>query len=261
MVSLRAFSLAVPLAFVAVSSAQTVTLRYLPPIGKPMRFTVVNNLTQSMAGMPASKMTQTIPMTMKALSRKGGDTTVEVKTGTMKIDMPASSPMARAKDAMVRAGSGKTSTVVVDQYGKPKSVATVGSAGMAQMGGIQGVAFPVKPVKVGDTWTVDLDMAKMAPGGGAGMKIKGRIPMRYTLKSVNTVGGRKIATIGVVINGSAQIDAMGQPVTMRMTGTGTVRLDPATGTLVDSRVVMDNATSFGKGQAMKQRIDIAMKAG
>ncbi|RYG19079.1 hypothetical protein EON82_21875, partial [bacterium] len=175
-----------PLALVLLP-AQTVTLRYLPPIGQSVRSTIVNRMSREFPGQPNATMVQTIPMTTKAISRSKNVTTVQTKTGNVKVDMPAGAGMDKAKQEIEKSTSGKVSTIVVDARSVPKSAVTPGVASVSSVGGFQGVVYPEGPVRVGQSWTYSLDASRLGTGT-SGNSVNGRIPVRYTLTSLTTKG-------------------------------------------------------------------------
>ena len=253
--AMRAIALVLPLALVSLGSAQSVLLRVRPPVGKTSTYTMTTQMTQSVPGMPAPMgFSQSVPMTVRVLARKGNLTTMQTKMGQAKVTMPAGSPMAAGKAAMEKASSGIVSTTTVDELGKVRSA--TGKAGVQAMGmmqGSQGVSFPAKALKVGDTWTGVLDMSKTAAGGG---KASGRIPIVYRLVSLSG----NVATIGVTMKGTTTMNAGSTALKMLMNTTGTTRVDTATGLLKSMSMTMNNDISMGaSGQTMRQRIVISMK--
>ena len=252
MIPLRASSLAAVLGLAALGTSQSVLLRYKPPVGKTMSYVYAMKMTQNVPGMASGMgFSQTVPMTMRVLSRKGNLTTTQTKLGKAKVTVPAGSPMASAKPQMEAASSNKTSTTVIDDLGNLKRVEGMGS-GMGL--GSQNVSFPKKAVKVGDTWTSTVDMGKMMPAGGSA---SGKIPVVYKLVSLK--GG--VATLAMTMNGTTNVKAGAQAMTMRMMSKGTLAIDAATGMMRSMNMNVNTNMKLGAtGQAMTMSMVMSMKS-
>lgn len=263
--SLRALALVAVPALAAFGSAQTL-LRFKPPVGKSASYTMTMTMSQSMAGMAAPMtITTTMPMTMRVVSRSGKNTVLETKAGQAKVSVPANSPMAGMKAAMEKASSNVATKSTVDELGNVKGLDASGTgagAAMAKqmstgmMQGAQGVSFPAKALKVGDTWSANLDMGKMMGGmGGGGMKMSGNIPITYRLTALS--GG--VATIAITMKGAPSMNANGQTIKMNISATGKTVVEAATGFMRSTGMVSDTAIQFG-AQTMKQHMVMSMKA-
>ncbi len=254
------------LATVASGSAQTVLLRYNPPVGKTasytMRMSMSTTLPQgaSVSGKPMS-FTQTTPMSLRVLAHAGGATTIETRSGPMKFDAPAGSPMAAgaknpnlAKVNVVR--------MTIDEFGTPKgasgggaSAAVVNAMGSAMGQGGQGVTFPKAPVKVGDTWKSSLDIGKMIGAAGAGLKANGTIPLVFRLLAVK--GGE--ATVSMTAKGSVGMNVGGRTLNFTMDLKSTSLIDTATGLTRSTSTTMDSVTSMPGMTAMRQHMVSTLK--
>jgi len=240
-------------------SQASVNLKYVPPIGKPLRYRMVMDVKQGMGPAGENSMRTTMLLSIKALSRAGDVTTIETKTENGKITVPAGSPMAGMKDAMERQMSGKTATSKVDSHYR-----VVGSTSdmMASMssgpgGAMSGMSFPNHAVKVGDAWTASLDLGKLGKAAMPGMTMGGSIPIKMKLLAI---GGGK-ATISIGLNGTMTMSMRsggagapgGQKILTKMNGAGVYVVNTADGTLVSSSMTTDSTTAFGK-MAMKQHM-------
>ena len=239
------------LSIAALGTSQSVLLRYKPPVGKTMTYVYSMKMTQNVPGMAqAMGFSQTMPMTMRVVSRKGALTTTQTKTGKATVSVPAGSPMAAGKAQIEAASSNKTSTTVIDELGNIKSVTGLGSN---MSSSAQGVAFPKKAVKVGDTWTSTVDMSKtMGPAGGSG-----KIPVVYKLVSLS--GGT--ATLAVTMNGTTTMKMGAQPMAMKMMSKGTMAVDAATGMMKSMTMNVNTNVKLGAtGQTMKMNMVMSMKS-
>lgn len=112
---------------------------------------------------------------------------------------------------------GKTVKMTVGADGKliesGKSVddgAAMAMQGFTQVVGIQGIVFPKKPVKVGDTWSSPVEFSKLMSGMGAmpGMKMD---PINAVVKFVRVEGEESdpIAVLEVIMKGNPNISMGG----------------------------------------------------
>ena len=259
-----------PLAVSARGSAQTVLLRFKPPVGASVRYTMTMSMNQKVPGMAVPMIsTTTIPMTVRVVSRAAGTTTLETKMGKAKVTMPANSPMASMKDTIERAGSDVTSTTVVDELGNLKNVSLKGANPMmSNLGssitqGAQGVSYPLKAVKVGDSWTMDFDMGKMMgkAGMGMGMTATGKVPIVYRLVSVDKRGGKTLAKILISMKGKSTMTmaARGQKVDFNMNVSGSTVVDTGTGLAVNVTMTSDSDMKV-RDQTMHQHMVMSMKS-
>ncbi len=202
MPSARTFALALPLALIATGSAQTVLLRFKPPVGATGHYVMSTSMTQTVPGMPTAMSTSTsVPMTMRVVSRSGNITTMETKMGQAKVTIPAGSPMSSMKPMLEKTMSGVTTTTTIDEFGSMKGGTSGAGASSMMASGMNGqtVSFPKNAVKVGDSWNETLDMGKAMGAAGAktGMTATGKIPIVYRLVSLKKVGGKSLATISI----------------------------------------------------------------
>lgn len=254
---LRLSALLLPVSLVPIASAQSVLLRYRPPVGKTVAYTVSMSMTMSTPQKtPGTKgpmsIKQTMPMTIRVVSRTADLTTVETKTGSARFGV--GSPMAgapQAKPVVMR--------MTIDQFGTPKGGAAAGPAAamMNSMGGsTQGVLFPRGPVKVGDTWTQSIDMGKVMSGAKmTGMKMQGKFPLVYRLTAYK--GG--IVTIVMTSKGKMTMAMGTQPINANLNMRSTVLIDAATGLMKSMATVNDSDTMIPGMGAMRQHMTISIK--
>lgn len=268
---LHAAGLVAALLLAATAPGQTVLLRFKPPVGTTVSYTMTMSLVQKAPGMAKPMaFSQVVPMTLRAVSRSGGGTTLQTKTGQAKVTLPAGSPMAAMKAAMEKQASGTTATTVVDELGNLKTVnaATGANAAMARgigtgmMAGAQGVAYPKRALKVGDAWTASLDMGK-AMGGvmGGAIKAKGSLPIVYRLTGIQKRGGRTLAQIAVTMKGGTSVSMGANAMKMALDSTGTMFVDADTGLLDSMAISSVTDMAFGAaGQSMRQSMTMTMKS-
>ncbi|MCS6776427.1 MAG: hypothetical protein RMJ43_00985 [Chloroherpetonaceae bacterium] len=205
-----------------------VTLRMKFKPGETLKYQTtlqMNIETPMMAQNGAMKMDISMVQNqkvLKALPAGGGD--VEVTTTDTRASMngqpmslPSNPPVTLTYDAQGNVRGVK---------GLPKDAAPLMGGGMAganQMQ-LQGTFLPAKPVKPGDTWTMNV---KLPGTTGGNAVVKGQF-----LK-METIGRYRTAKIRTVLTGpmNLMMNAQGQPTTdakqaaMKMTGTMTMTVD------------------------------------
>jgi len=236
-----------------------VNLKYLPPVGKAIRYKMVMDMQQGMGAMGTMKSKTTVDMTIKAISRSGDVTTLETKTENAKVTIPAGSPMASMKDMMEKQMSGKTATVKMDSHyqGVGSTDGMLSSLNSGPGGAMSGMSLPNHPVKVGDSWSSSLDIGKAAKGASmGGMTMKGNLPIKMKLLSVS--GGQ--AKIAMTITGTMTMampaggtTSKAQNIATKMNVAGTYSINVSDGTLVNSTMTSDSTTDMGK-MIMKQHM-------
>jgi len=252
----RAFALALPLTLAATGSAQTVLLRFKPPVGTKVTYAMTMNMTQAVPGMPAPMSFSTVvPMTMRAVSRAGISTTVEIKMGQAKVTMPAGSQMASMKPMLEKTMSGIVTTTTIDELGNMKGAPGAGG-GINQNS--QTITFPKKAIKVGDSWSATLDMGKMMPGAQAGMTATGVIPITYRLQSLKKVGDKTLAVISMAMKGKSTMTMPQGKMDINMNSTGQSVVNVATGMFISTSMTSDIAMVV-MGKDMHQHIVVSMK--
>ncbi|HLO98277.1 MAG TPA: hypothetical protein VK171_06755, partial [Fimbriimonas sp.] len=126
-----------------------VTLTFNPKVGANYKYTLTTKSDNPMMGANNT----TINSTLKVLS---------FTNGQYKI-------LSKFEGGSAKAGSNDL-TLLVDKYGATKMSGASGPKGMeAAMSSfgssITGIAFPKKPLKVGDTWTQEFDLGKLMSAG------------------------------------------------------------------------------------------------
>lgn len=236
-----------------------VNLKYLPPIGKAIRYKMVMDMQQGMGTMGTMKSKTSVYMTMKAISRSGDVTTIETKTENAKVTVPAGSPMAGMKDMMEKQLAGKTATIKMNSHYQSvgSTNGMLSSMNSGPGGAMSGMSLPNHPVKVGDTWNSSLDIGKTSKGAQmGGMSMSGKLPIKMKLVSVS--GGK--AKIAVTISGTMTMGMpagagapAGQKIATKMSVVGSCSINVSDGTLISSTMTSDSATDMGK-MIMKQHM-------
>lgn len=117
-------------------------------------------------------------------------------------------------------------------------------------GGFMGVRYPEKGVKAGDTWTATLDadevmggMLDIVTGGEA--TVKGKLDVKYEIKSFRTSNGTKLVEIAYTLSGTPTLDIGVASGTMVLKTVGTVLADVANGMLVRTRQSTTSSLDLG----------------
>ncbi len=247
----------VALSLLVVGSQGPYTIRYAPPVGQKIRYLMSIDMKQAgAAGVPPMGFRQDIYQSIRVLSRKGDRTTIEMTTDQIKVTVPKNSPMAGMKSMLESQGKGIKMTYVMDATGKIVSVKTAADKGNAVAAAAQGMAqgmsqqmgglnLPNRPIRVGESWTVNLDMGKLMAGSNArGMKVKGTMPT--TMKLLGVTGG--VARLGMTIKGTMTMTMpqQNQKVTTSTSGSGTSTVDVATGLLREMKSTATTITNVGQ---------------
>ena len=199
-------------------SGSTYSIKMKHSVGQVLRYSM--KMAINSPAVPGGKMAMTMQMESKTTKVSGGLATVKTKLSGMSLNGKPS-----------KMGQSEVETVV-DSLGKIVN-GTGASQGM-------NASFPTKPVKIGESWT----STNTVPGpGGQPMKAKAV----YTLKSVGVVGGKKVATIGVVLNSTGG---------MKMSGTGTQMILADDGSMLSATMIMDMELGANK---MKMNMLISRK--
>lgn len=164
------------LAFLALSAvpvfaaAQAVNLRFTPPVGKPY--------TYEMKVDSGARNLLTMRMTMKATKSSGGTSTMVTTFGNMtSMGRPAppaqATQMRKMRVITVQNANGKVLSSKIENA----------PPGMQNPGAGASVAYPARPVRVGETWTGDVQSAM------------GNYKTTYKLLRVGNFGGVRAAQI------------------------------------------------------------------
>lgn len=185
---------------------------------QPRTYTYVMNMDmdQAMMGKVNQKMTTTI-----AVKKSGANYVMTQKITSMKVTADKGSPMAGQAAQLEKAAKGSTTTATYNNRGRLiGNIKSVGSAQATNMLqgmqiGFMGLEFPATAVRPGSSWTASMDLAKMmkSMGGGqvpANVKISGTpLTIKYTVKSLGTNNGKRIANISYTINGTLNMQMPG----------------------------------------------------
>ncbi len=239
-----------------------VTLRYQPPIGKTYRYRMSVGMTMAKSSAtPAMGMTTSVDVDTKALSRTGDVTTVETRTSHAKVTGAPGTPMSAASTAAAQRMSGLVVQSKFDRLCHVLGMSKTATGLDAMTGGLQTVAFPSPPLKIGDSWSSDMEMAKLigAVLGSKlpGAKASGRVPITYRLVSLVHLGGEVVANIHVGIKGDVTINVQGQVIKMHLEGGGVRMIYLSSGATASSAITMANTTSAA-GISMVQHMTQSM---
>lgn len=158
-------------------------------------------------------MKMAMPMTQKVVSVKNGVADLTMNVGPMSMN---GKPM----NTQVQ-----TINVSMDSTGKVVKGAPMGQTGTQ-------VSLPEKPVKVGESWTVN---TKTQAGMGGNMDVKAT----YTLAGFQTVAGKQMAKLNVKMSAGGQ---------MTMKGDGTMLLLMTDGSLHTANLKMNMTMPQPQGQ-------------
>ena len=237
--------------------AQTVTLRFNPPIGKTYVYATTTIIKST--GGQAGSMNQSMTVLTKALKNTGGKITLQSSIEGAKIT--GTGPGATNAAAMEKRLNGQKTTTVVDSQGQPVGSDAGKMMQKMMQGGLSNMHFfPTHPVSVGSKWGNTMDLAKMMPAQ-ANMKITGgKMPVNMVLKKIEMRNGRRVAVIDMTMSTVMGMTGAnpGQSMKITLKSTGTTWIDVASGMPVESRSVANTATSFGTMQ-MNQNITSTMK--
>lgn len=256
--------------FTAATAQGGVMIRYAPPVGSTAKYRLTNAMAQAMPGQAGgNSMKSSLDMTIKVLSRTGAKTTVETTTGRMHVDLPAGTS-ATMKKQIEDAGSGSKVQMVMDASGAIITAKSVGktnnpmASGMGQgfSGAMQGMSFPNRTVRVGESWKSSLDMGKFLKAAGSkglppGMTINGVLPITTKLAAVRQQGGKTLAQLKYSMVGSMTMGMQGQSFVTKMNTTGESWIEVGTGVVHSMKTVAKSTTGFG-GRSMEQKITTTM---
>jgi hypothetical protein len=259
-----------------IASAQSVSLKFKPPVGKKYVYMTSMSMTGGgMAGMNMN-MKETGVTTFKILSRAGDLTSLSIATSNVKITVPEGSPMKAGIPNMEKQAN-VTTTMKVNSLGKASSVSVKGGADqMMQLAGdLMGTGgaflnYPQAPVKPGSTWTSTLDLGKILGKRMPMMKISGGLlTLKMKLDKFVTSGGKRLAQVSMKGSGKASMSMnqgsgpAGKTPTMTMTIGVTMdsvtMIDIATGMAVSVTSNSSNKMSMGGQGSMTQSVKSSMK--
>lgn len=218
---------------------------------------MVTETTQSMGPMGKNSFQIHATMEMKAVDRKGDYTTVDSKILSAKVTTAPGSPMAGAVGNVEKSMVGQVTHMVMDSHFRPKSANGGPSPAIMQglAGSMSSYSFPAHPIRVGESWTMQMDFSKLGNAmagkmGASGMKMTGVVPIVCKL----TAADGKYATIAMTMNGTLNMAMGAQNIKTVLKSGGTFRVEIASGMAHDSTYSMDSSTDFGQGKMMQHMV-------
>jgi hypothetical protein len=243
----------------------TYTFKYAPKIGTTIKY----RMKSSTEAGPGGKTDTSAIITQKVLSFNGK--AYKVESTYSDVRMTSTSPM--AKDEMGKQAkelNGKKFTMMIGTNGSISAGKTGDKMidGMMSSSGLSQMTYPTRPMKLGDTWKMDVDMTKMLAGGfaasGMKSKVNGKIDNVFKFLSIN----RGSATIGSIMKGTVDVEfgapkgsPKGTPTAFKMKmsidAKGTNIVDAATGLLQSMKTnqVM-NMSVMGQQVPMKVMMEM-----
>jgi hypothetical protein len=245
----------------AATPQTEVLLKFQPPVGKTYKYVMAMDMSmEAGAQIPTTSFKTSVDFDLNVLSKKDDLTTIESKTSNAVVTVPPDSPMAAAKDEMIKKMNGQIVKSDIDSSFHPHNVK--GSQVDAMLNSLQGLSFPDHAIKVGESWKATMDLQKYvgAAMGSTmpGMKMTGDMPIVNKLTSVDVVNGASVATINMSMKGDLTVSFSGIDFTMQIVAGGDYKLDVATGTMVSMNMTSDNKISGASGN-MNQHIIQSMK--
>ena len=224
MKAVRAVSV-VALALVACGDSTPITLHYHPQPGSTFRYIMNQDLTMRGEGEAAGDSQQlniriAFTQTVKGPVEGGIEVALRVDSvGMTSPGMPAGA--VNQATAMLR---GLESRLVFDEHMKVVSSEVSDAGGVPPQianqiaSGLRGASFPLpdRPLKIGESWTVDMD----APTGLPGMSQPLKLHYEITLKDVQVTGTDTVIRLALATTFPKDpIPVAGQG------GSGTVQMD------------------------------------
>jgi hypothetical protein len=241
------------LTVIAAGASAQVTLRLkLQP--KTYQYAMTMDVDQGPIGKMKSRSTMVI-----AVKKKGANYLMTMSTKDIKVTAPKGSPMEAQAKQLEQASKGEKTTATYSDRGVLVGALKVTGNKAAQnmfngmQIGFMGVEFPVGPVRVGSSWTAQMDLAKIIKSMGAGqmppgMKVSGKpLVIKYTVRSLGSQHGKRLVNVGYTLTGLMNMSMSNQGRTtnmsMKIGGTGTSVVDVATGLQTKSTGTMSMSMS------------------
>ena len=263
----RSLALCALVAVAGIASAQKVTLRFKPTVGKSYVYATTTQSSGSGAMAAMMNIGQSATSTMKILSKAGDLTKVSVAISNVKITVPKDSPV-KAQVATMEKSAASSLTMSISSLGVASNVTVKsGAAANTPMSGDlmtaagPTTAMPKEAVGPGSTWKSMMDLSKIfGKNLPAAVKVTGgKVPL--TLKLVRFVdrGGKRLAEVESVGKGDMSMGASGQgSMSMKLSIKTTSLIDVATGVTVEMTSTSSNTMNFN-GQGMTQATKSTMK--
>lgn len=232
--------------FAAYAAAQSkVTLRFNLKNGQKLNYTSTMKITS--AGMGNTR----------GAGGQGGTMDFDVTQSVVISEATSKGFTAKTKFVSNMQGR-KQEQEVTAKYDSLGKVVSGGAGQGGMMGGMgpsgfMGMTYPQAAVGVGSTWTVDIDMKNAGGMGMGAQNMKGRIPVKYTVKSFGTKNGKRVANISANVSGTVTMGEGAQGMSMTMKGIGSSVVEVATGIVQEAVLNGDMTVSFN-GQKMTSKI-------
>jgi len=277
MIASKTLALIALVAIGGVASAQQVTLRYKPPVGKSYAYTMTMDTATVAPGAGGNQsVKQTATNTIKVLSRSGEQTKVSTTTSNVKVTVPPNSPLKSQVAQMEKQGA-MTATMTISSLGLVTNVSSGKTPNMQAANDMLSTigpfsAMPKAAVGVGSTWTSSFNLGQMIAKTMPMMKVSGgNIPLKLKLTRFVSQGGKRLAEVKMTGAGTAKLSMAAQPGTRapsRSQGfamnvainiSSTSLIDVATGVPVTTSTAMTNKMSVGNQGSMSQTMKMSMK--
>lgn len=245
------------------ASAQQVTLRFKPPVGKTYNYTSSLEMSGGGPGQQSSKQSST---TQLKIGARTGDKTRVTMTNTNVVKSGKSG----AKDSPMQMDITSLNAVTSLNSNGKAQIAILGGEMMSAMGPFP--PFPANPVGVGSTWKKEFDLSKMfGKQFPPGVKISGgKLPLMLKLVKFVNQGGKKLAQISINGKAAATISQSAMPaggaktpaitMTIAVICNTTTMVDVATGVGTDLTASMAFNVKIGTQPPMKQTMKMSMRA-
>jgi hypothetical protein len=223
---------------------------------------MVMKMKQDLPGMGDSSFSVTTDVDMTAVSRKGSQTTVQSKVKSVKVTVPPKGPMSAMKESMEKSLKGMTTSATMSSDFKVIGGSAAGGPaamqGMNGMSGMPSLNVPAHPLRVGETWSSVMDMGKLMGSGTRGMRMTGKLPLKFRLKVVRGSGASAVAVVEMSMAGTTTMTSGANKVNTHLNTKGTVSIDVATGMTREVASTSDTTTDFG-GRKFTQHISQTMR--
>jgi hypothetical protein len=235
------------LTMVAILATQgTFQYKFAPKVGTVARY-AMNQVTDS--GPMGGKNTTSMTLTLKVLSKVGNSYRVESTLSNVKMVLPKGAPNAAASDKAAKSMEGTKFISLIDPTGKAKAEKNGNPSVESMINGFGGggisAQFPGRPVKVGESWPITMDLQKLMGGAmsanGLGGKSSGNVKSSMKLVSISgnriNLNNTLTGTISMNMSGG-KATGKGAPPSMSMKmiidSTGTQSVEAATGMLIET---------------------------
>ncbi len=229
-------------------NVQETTLRLKPKKNAVFTYTTISDVSSSSAGDPTSTRSH-ITTSMKVIS----STKDEVRLLTTIDDIRSETRGANEAKAM-------KITYVLTPLWQFKDVTAEGGGPSGQVlvntlkVGLQiSPAFPDKPVKPGDEWTIDLDLAQLFASMYDGfLKVKGaaKAPMKIKFTGIETKEGVKLAVLEATMDAAFTLDLSGRDRAATWKIESTAQFDLSNGMAVDQKVTQTQSIDMPGGKKL-----------